>query len=159
MISKALATLSIRPEKRVERSLTAVYMDESLVDKSNDVLLPEVRRLFDAASGQYHELRAHMLRSVKMSALVDLALKCNLCDLAMQAPTSVTSADPRVEIPKSLQPPPKAARGRSREANSPRRRVIAGSQVPRILPADKRFVRSREAIVEAGCPRPAIPHE
>ncbi|KDO29961.1 hypothetical protein SPRG_05151 [Saprolegnia parasitica CBS 223.65] len=125
MISKALATLSIRPEKRVERSVTAVYMDESLASTSNDVLLPEVRRLFDAASGQYHELRAHMLRSVKMSALVDLALKCNLCDLAMEAPARATSADPRVEIPKHLQPPPKAARGRSREANSPRRRVIA----------------------------------
>ncbi|EQC36024.1 hypothetical protein SDRG_06762 [Saprolegnia diclina VS20] len=139
MISKALATLSIRPEKRVERSLTAVYMDESLVGTSNDVLLPEVRRLFDAASGQYHELRAHMLRSVKMSALVDLALKCNLCDLAMETPTRVTSADPRVEIPKSLQPPPKAARGRSREAISQRRRVIAEKRLSKRDALDQLF--------------------
>ncbi|OQR98697.1 hypothetical protein ACHHYP_08231 [Achlya hypogyna] len=133
-ISKALATLSIRGEKRVERSAASVYLDEMFKDKNNDVLLAEVHKLYEATSPLYHEFRQVVHRPLKMMALVDIALKCNLTDISLSLRDTVVSTEPTVAIPKHLAVTPSLGlrHGRSpptgsRDAYSPRRRVVAAT--------------------------------
>ncbi|OQS05243.1 hypothetical protein THRCLA_02594 [Thraustotheca clavata] len=104
-ISKALATLQIRGEKRVERTLTQTFLDADFQHENSDALLNEVQKLYEASSRAYHDFRQNLHKPLKIATLVDIALKCDLSDLSMTVSDSVVSTEASVEIPKSLIPP------------------------------------------------------